>query len=268
MIAVLEPCSPLDQWRTRFGGRRRLQRQPRSLAALGYLTHGPILDGLVEIDRLTLVVLYDEPLSSGSLALRLAGYQAKCIPWGVRFGGPDQCRFLKDLLLQPVFGARGYRLDLAATDLLGLGLRLDRELDRHARYLPEQIRRCVQLPKLWAAFRPQDAPEVTGDGPELAAYADRTRRPMSHLLNRLRRDHFGLVLYPLAWVSHHWHAIATIFADLEEFPRRQVFRLQKPADDLIGFRDAAEFNLYGSRFRLPGRVRNVPASTGAMPTMR
>jgi hypothetical protein len=264
MIAILEPCSPLDQWRQRFGGSRRLHRQARSLAALGYLTHGPVLDGLVEIDRLTLVVLFDEPLPGGSLALRLAGYAAQCIPWGVRFGGPDQCRFLKNLLLQPVQGARGYRLDLAATDLLGLGLRLDRELDRHARCLPEQVRSRIQLPKLWAAFRPQDAAEITGDGPELAAYAQRTGRPESHLLKRLCREHFGLVLYPLAWVSHHWHRFATIFADLQDFPRRQVFRLHRMPEDLIGFRDAAEFDLFDSRFRRPAHVRNMSASA-AMP---
>ena len=45
------------------------------------------------------------------------------IPWGVRFGGPDNCRFFKDLRLQPVPAGRGYRLDLADEDLLTLGLR-------------------------------------------------------------------------------------------------------------------------------------------------
>ena len=60
MIATLQPA-PLDQWRQRFGGRRRRNRRPRPLAGLGYLAHGPVVEGLVEIEKLLLVVLYDAP---------------------------------------------------------------------------------------------------------------------------------------------------------------------------------------------------------------
>ena len=56
MIATLQPA-PLDQWRQRFGGRRRRNRRPRRLAAMGYLTHGPVVEGLVELEKLLLVVL-------------------------------------------------------------------------------------------------------------------------------------------------------------------------------------------------------------------
>jgi hypothetical protein len=68
------------------------------------------------------------------------------------------------------------------------------------------------------------------------------------LLEHLRRDHLGLVLHPLAWVSHHWQQAVAVFADLEQFPRRQVFHLRQPSDDLVGFQNAAEFDFY-SRFR-------------------
>ena len=48
-----------------------------------------------------------------------------------------------------------------------------------------------------------------------------------------------------------------VFADLELFPRRQVFSLPNLPDDLIGFQDAVEFDLFGNRFR--GRRRCGPA---------
>ena len=247
-IATLEP-SPLDRWRQRLGGRRRRHVQPRPLAALGYLAGGPLIDGLVEIGKLTTVILYDEPIRPGYCALWLAGYSSSRVPWGVRFGGPEQCLFLKDLSLQPVPGAQGYRLDLASEEVLVLGLQLERELDRHARYRQRHVRKRVQLPKLWAGFRPADLARITGDGPELAAYAARTGRLPQRLLEHLRRDLFGLALYPLAWVSHHWQQAVAVFADLERFPKRQVFRLQQLPDDLVGYQDAAEFNFRDSRFR-------------------
>jgi hypothetical protein len=241
MIATLRP-SPLDHWRRRLGGRRRRHTQPRPLAALGYLANGPVTDGLIDVENLTLVLLCDDQLRPGNCAVRLAGYSSSRIPWGVRFGGPENCRFFKDLRLQPVLGGRGYRLDLAAEQLLTLGLQLDRELDRHTRYRRWPVRERPSLPKLWAAFRPGDAAGISGDGPELAAYATRTGRSPQRLLEHLRRDHLGLALYPLAWVSHHWETALSVFADLTRFPKRQVFRVQHLPDHLVGYQDAVEFN--------------------------
>ena len=88
MIATLEPRSPLDQWRQRLGGRRHRRAQLRPLAAMGYLANGPVIDGLVEVEKLTIILLYDEPIRPGHCALRLAGYSGSRVPWGVRFGGP------------------------------------------------------------------------------------------------------------------------------------------------------------------------------------
>lgn len=242
--------APLDQWRNRLGGRHHRHAQPRPLAALGYLTSGPVNEGLIEVEKLHIIILYDEQLRPGHCALRLAAYTGSRIPWGVRFGGPENCQFFKDLRLQPVPGGRGYRLDLADVDLLTLGLALERELDRCARYCPGQIRQHVQLPKLWAAFRPKDARNITGDGPELADYAARTGRSPRRLLEQLRRDHLGMVLFPLPWVSHAWEKAFSIYADLQQFPRRQVFRLRHLPDDLVGFQGAVEFNFYdGQRQR-------------------
>ena len=59
MIASEKP-PPLDQWRQRFGGHRGHRcRRVRPLAAQGYLVHGPVIESLVEIEKLVLVVLYD-----------------------------------------------------------------------------------------------------------------------------------------------------------------------------------------------------------------
>ena len=253
MIATVQP-TPLDAWRRRFGGERRRLDHLRHAAALGHLVDGPVIDGLVEVGKLTLIILYADRVRPGPDALRLAGFSGTPVPWGVRWGGADQRRFCKDLMLQPVLGGPGLRLDVADTDLLWLGLALERELDRHARHPRLPLRRRVQLPKLWAAFHQADAAAITGDGPELASYARQERQSAAELLAQLRRTHGDLVLYPLPWVSHHWKQAVTIFADLERFPRRQVFSIRRLPDDLIGFQAAAEFDFH-SGFRPATRPR-------------
>ena len=254
MIATLQPA-PLDQWRQRFGGRRRRNQHPRRLAALGYLAHGPVLEGLVEIEKLVLVVLYDAPSGHEQHAVRLAGYDGARVPWGVRWGGADQCRFSKNLLLQPVPGGPGRRLGTASTDLLRLGLRLDRELERHWRCPHLAARQQLRLPCLWAGFRPADAASISGDGPELEAYCRRTGKSACRLMEAIRREYFGLSLYPFPWVSHRWQQAVAIFADLERYPRRQVFSLQEADSDLVGFQDAAEYDFADDRFPTIARRR-------------
>jgi hypothetical protein len=255
MSATALTSSPLEQWRKRLGGRRRHHAQARPLAALGYLIDGPVPEGLVEIEKLTIILLYDEQLRPGHCALRLAGYAGRRVPWGVRFGGPGQCRFFKDLSLQPVAGAGGCRLDLASEELLLLGLRLERQLDRHARYRPRRVQPQLRLPKFWAGFRAGDAASIIGDGPELAGYSQRTGKSPRRLLAHLRRDYLGLALFPLAWVSHHWQQAVAIFADLERFPQWQVFRLRHLTNDLSGFQGAAEFDFAGHSRRSANRRR-------------
>ena len=260
MIATTQP-TPLDQWRERLGGRRR-RPQPRPIAALGYLTDCPIVDGLIEVEKLTMVLLHDEPIRFGQCALRMTGHCGSRIAWGVRFGGYAHCRFVKDLVLQPLPGGEGYRVDLANEELLLLGLQLERDLDRHVRF-HKRLRDRPSLPKLWAGFPPEIAANITGDGPELAAYAASIGTDPMCLFKQLRRDYQGLTLLPLAWVSHHWQQAVAIFADLTHFPKRQVFRLRE-RDDLAGFHDAAEFDfLNRSGVQRPGVRRRHRAALAA-----
>jgi hypothetical protein len=260
MIPTSEP-TPLDQWRERLGGRRR-RAQPRPIAALGYLTDCPAVDGLIAVEKLTMVLLHDEPIRFGQCALRLAGHCGSRVPWGVRFGGHAHCRFVKDLMLQPVVGGEGYRVDLANEELLLLGLQLERDLDRYIRF-HKRLRDRPSLPKLWAGFPLEIATSITGDGPELAAYAARIGTDPECLLERLRRDYQGVTLFPLPWVSHHWQQAVAIFADLTHFPKRQVFHLYG-RDDLAGFHDAAEFDfLDRSGVKRPGLRRRRPALAAA-----
>ena len=247
MISTLRPPL-LDRWRRQLGGRRR-RNVLRPFGALGYLPQGPVIEGLIEVEKLLLVILHDELSKHGQIILRLAGFTAERVPWGIKWGGPDQCRFLKNLLLQPVPGGSGLRLSTASTDLLRLGLQLDHEIHRHVRYGLVPKRHQVQLPRLWAGFRAADAEALTGDGPELAAYSRRTGKPAWQLMERIRREYFGLLLYPLPWVSHHWEQAVAIFADLERFPNRQVFPLHRLPDDLVGFQGSGEYDFHSSRFR-------------------
>lgn len=258
MTAVTQ-SSLMTRWQHRFRRCRHKRAQPRPLAALGYLVHGAVLDGLVEIENLVFVVLYDEVTDSHPLALRLAGFGGARIPWGVTWGGPDQSKFFKDLLLRPVPGARGLRLDAGQTRLLQLAMQLDRQLQRYSDR-PWLVRRQrPQLPRLWAGFRGSVAPGVTGDGPELASEVRRTGKAACRLLEEARRMHEGLTLYPLPWVSHHEPIASAVFADLESVPRWQVFRLGALPEGLQGFQAAAQFDFFNSRFR--ASVRLLPPTS-------
>ena len=252
---IADPDSLLIQeWRDRIPDRYRKPRDRRPLGALGYLANGPAFDGMIEIEKLVLVVLYDEP-NRGLCPLRLAGLSGRPVAWGVRWGGPEGSKFFKDLRLQPLPHARGQRVDTRDTDLLQLGLRLEHQLQRNLgnRWLP--VQRCPQLPKLWAGFRRSESIAIQGDGPELASVARRRRESAEQVLESSKREYHGLLLSPLEWVSHLWQQSVTILADISRFPKRQVFSLKEFPADLQGYRAAAEFDFYGSKFRSGGRRR-------------
>ena len=185
-----------DLWRRQVGRRHR-NRDPRPVAALGYLTNGPVIEDLIEIDKLVLVVVHDETAARGNTMTRVAGYSGCPIPWGVRWGGTENSRFLKNLLLQPMAGARGQRLDTASESLLRLVLQLDRDIERHLFY----GRRCkgpsLRLPKLWGGFRSADAAHIEPGGPELADYCTRTGRSANDALASIQAQLLRIGVVPV-----------------------------------------------------------------------
>ena len=52
----------LHLWRRQIASQRlrRAARGPRPLAAISYLTHGPIQDDLIDVRQLVLVTMYDQ----------------------------------------------------------------------------------------------------------------------------------------------------------------------------------------------------------------
>ncbi len=248
MIAVSTP-SPLVRWDGRFGKRHRNTAPPRPFAALGYMANGPVVEGLIEVENLTLVVVYDETLPTGKLALRFAGFSGARMPWGVQWGGAEKSLFFKDLLLRPVPQGCGHRLDSSRANLIGLGLKLDRQIERQWRYREMAARDRLLLPHLWAGFRSSQAAKIVGDGPELVACAQQAGQAPAELLAQGKRTHDGLTLFPLEWVSHEWQGMTAVFADLERFPSWQVFPLRRLPEDLQGYQDAAQFDFFHSRFR-------------------
>lgn len=217
--------------------------------ALSYLNEGSIERGLIPLEELTLVVVCGNLQQPGRW---LSGYSAEQVPWGVFWGGVNRHRFLKDLTLPPKIGARGARLDLRQARLTELALQLSQLLDeRRSQQLP-QIQKRLELPRLWAGFDRAFAGRIRGSGPELSRQSLRRGKSAQALFASARRFHRGLTLYPLDWVSHRWRDIVCVFADLGHFRKRQVFLLPDPAQDLVGFRGAAEFDLFSSRFRREG----------------
>jgi hypothetical protein len=248
MIAIAQP-SLLADWRRQVGRPSRRTALPRPLAALGFLTSGAVVDGLVEIENVVLVALYDELHDDGRLSLTLAGYSGARVPWGVQWGGPSQNLFRKDLFLRPRPQAYGRCLDSSRSRLLHLALELDRSLTDTVRRPRSVGGRQWVLPRLWAGFRPSRLADISADGPELAAAAERSGKTPTELLVAARRTYQGLALLPLEWTSHHWLQMAAVFADLGEFPEQQVVPLRELPRDLQGFQDAAAFDFHGSRFR-------------------
>ena len=69
------------------------------------------------------------------------------------------------------------------------------------------------------------------------------------MLEKSRRSHAGLELYPLDWVSGRLGDASAIFAEMKSVPRWQTFRLKHVPEDLIGYQGASAYDLYSSRFR-------------------
>ncbi len=181
-----------------------------------------------------------------------AGYSANSVPWGLKIGGADACKFDKDLAVAPAPCAKGRRFDSSSGELISMALSQDRLLERHSRYqhLPRRLQ--PRWPRLWAAFSPDVASQLEMAGPE---FESEHRRIDCSTIPLLARTAPGLMLYPLAYVSHAWRQILTIFADLTTVPKRQVISLSSDACNLRGHEGAVEFDLVSSRFTTSNNSR-------------
>ncbi len=224
-------------------------RPARRLAAMAVLTRGRLHDALLPLRRVLFVVLYDENAGRSSQWTRLAGYGACRVPWGVRCGGAQDCRFDKKAALKPKPRATGWRLDARSRTIIRAAHELRKEIAAQSDQPPGAIRRHIQLPDFWAGFGPADTGRIQGDGPELLGEVHATGRSAEELMRDRRRDDNGLSLYPLPWVSHLWERFRAVLVDLGGSSKHQVFELSDPATDLCGFRAACEFDFFHSRFR-------------------
>lgn len=226
--------------------------------AIGHMTPCRTTSNLIDVCNFIITLLHYDLTAKGTPKVPLRGFVGSKVPWGVKWGGTKNSLFEKDLSLSPVAGARGRRLDSGRRKLLALGLELDCQLWR-AVTESENAKTVDQLrlPNLWAAFEPKTALRVYADGPELETLCYRRRQTPAGLLDQYRREHRGLVLFPLNWVSHHWGELTRVFADLHRHPKCQIVRVSRLLDDLHGFRGAGEFDFRQTRFakRKPRRRR-------------
>lgn len=249
MTTLSLPISPsplVDRWQNQIGRRQRLGlTETRPLAALDFAVHGGADGTLVPVERLVIRLLYDAPDGDG---LRFAAYGTRRIPWGVALGGIESHRLERNAALEPLAWARRERLDASDGWLLRQVLRMDRRIERHQRSGKVIDRTRPALPSFWAAFPRDVASRIDGDGPELTGLVHESGRSTGELLAEARREYRGRVLFPLAWVSHHWESAAEVYADLRGLAWRQLFRLGTPAESLVGFRGACQFDFVSNRF--------------------
>jgi hypothetical protein len=230
LVAVL-----MSRWRHQIGrhfdGSHR--RPYRRIGAFELLAAGNKFDGLVELGQLTLVLLHDEESNKFGSTLRLSGYRPRRVSNGVEWG----------------WRAKGQRCHLGNPKLLQKALQLDAWIHQAHRYLCGPRLPKLQLPALWAGFEPEAARQLTGQGPEFELLCRRFDIAPAKMFQIFERKHRGLRLFPLDWVSEQLTPALSIFADLSDVPRRQLFRLRRLPDDLVGFQGASAFDFFSSRFR-------------------
>jgi hypothetical protein len=236
------------QWHQQISAQRRRGRDrlPRSVAGLTYSAAGTIRNGLIEIERLTLIVFYDEDVAPWPPAIRVAGVSGRRVPWGVEFNVP---RFYKDLSRQPDDVGFGTRLAWRQTDLLHRALKLDELVEFHSRFKSAELPATPYLPALWAGFRRLECGHALASGPEWEAARTASTAAPDELLSQTLRRHRGMDLLPLPWVSAAWEQFIGVFADLRTFPRRQVFAPQAVPADLRGNDGAMQFDFTTPEFR-------------------
>ena len=236
-----------QRWRQQAASqqRRRLLHGPRPLAAIAILQRGPEREGLVDIRHLIFTVVYDLMQCDGSLTTRCAGYKAAVVPWGLKIGGADTCRFDKDLCR-----ALG-RMSVGSISI-------------------QRMRGCSKWRSTWIdtlrgtattnIFRELGSRAGRRFGPAfnqgLSTRFDVPARSSKHrcgaattrTINCEPRFVSGMAIFPLEYVSHHWERITAILVNLKTFPKRQLIALEPHARNLRGYDGAIEFDLLSSRF--------------------
>src|SRR3989304_241840 len=118
---------------------------------------------------------------------------------GLGGGGRAGSKFFKALRLQPAPQAQGRRMNADDTELLQLGLQLERQLQRHLRNRWLPVNRQPELPPGWVGFRRPDARDIQGDGPELAAACRQRRKSPKQLLASTACTLIDSASGPLDW---------------------------------------------------------------------
>lgn len=230
------------------------------LAAVQFIDNSRLDAPYVELHSLMVLAMYadhsvvdDSP--SDYSALRVGGYRASRVPHGVQWGGVANAVLFKDFRLMPGCGARQQRLDCRKLDLLRRAITLS-DLLVFGIQQPRLVRRNIELPMLWAAFRAGVAKKLVGSGPEFEQACNKVSANPQEVLHGACRRFDGLHLYPHDWFDSELEEATTVFAEIAGFPITQVFRCKTPSRDLTGYNGASEFDFYHSGFRRQRRTRS------------
>ncbi|MBL9165991.1 MAG: hypothetical protein JNL18_24935 [Planctomycetaceae bacterium] len=215
----------------------RVPRPLRCAAAVGWMLDCPRTGDFVEMSRLAIVVVQDEYFDGGRTAVRVVGYRPEVIANGeIQWFSSTNTLFRKDLMLRPQPFARGMRIDLRSAQLLALAMRLDHRIEQ-AKSHPQRLRQAtMKMPAVWAGFHRSVADGVIGCGPEFEALCAKFGMNPQAMLAKFRREHDGLVLFPLRWVNDDLGRATAMFAEVAQFPTRQAVPTQLIANAI---RDAS-----------------------------
>jgi hypothetical protein len=228
----------------------KVQHGSRGSAALTVRVEGCQSDRLVRLNRLTLFTVYDEVASDRNLVVRFGAFRPRRIPNGIEWAGRDSAILFKDLSLRPCWGAKGQRLDLRDTSLLRIAWGLNRSIEHATQGRPMPRLRRLRLPSVLAAFLPGAVGSLQGRGPEFEAICKRFGMAPARMFRLFQRRHQGFTLCPLDWLDEEQLQRAkAFFADLDGYPRKQLFRVHRFPDQLQGYQGACAFDFYANRFR-------------------
>jgi hypothetical protein len=252
----------LRQWRRQMAAHCSWQHVAarKGFAALTFLDNSNRSTRFVDINNLFVLLLFEDDYYRYDRApLRLCGYKVRDISHGVEWGGAENCKLFKDATLTPQHGARGQRLDRRKLNLIEHALRLDRRLSRAARH-PAAPWPNLQLPRLWAGFRPNHAAALRGEGPEFENECAMQCARAMEFFHVSAQCIEGLTCYQLDWISGQLDGAVAVFAEVTYQMRHQICRIGKLPDGLSGFQGSSVFDFFSNHFR--GQTGNRPRRPG------